>query len=332
MIRVLLFLAILAGPAYAGPSIVGASCSSCVLLTEIQTISGQKTFSGGVSLTGLDNGSGVAGGTALYIGLTDGQALFIDGSVGDVYGIISSAHGNGVAGDFSGGTGVGALALRASSGGSNRNTAEFTGDGTGSALRLFPGSSNLTLDLSGAATNRISSATTAVNASATIGAFTLKAANALDAADLVLDVESSTGGHLATVDQSGLVASGAASGSIAFQTATGAKSCLVTGGTGCSSSILGVGMPQTDQSADCDNAATGNAPTGKVCIQAGQGSMVLTNSSVFTTSIVMLTNVSDDTTCLSGYATVGNGSVTIGCVGAGTATANTVMQFTVFNP
>ncbi len=130
----------------------------------------------------------------------------------------------------------------------------------------------------------------------------------------------------------GTITSTIASGSIAFQQSTGAKHCVVTGGTGCSSSILGVGLPQTDQSADCDNAATGNAPTGKICIQAGQGSMVLTNSSVFLTSIVMLTNVTDDTTCLSGYTTVANGSVTVGCVGAATATGNTVFSFTVFNP
>ncbi len=130
----------------------------------------------------------------------------------------------------------------------------------------------------------------------------------------------------------GTVTSTIASGSIAFQQSTGAKNCNVTGGTGCSSSILGVGMPQTDQSADCDNAATGNAPTGKICIQAGQGSMVLTNSSVFAASLVMLTNITDDTTCLSGYATVGVGTVTIGCVGAATATGNTVFAFTVFNP
>ena len=130
----------------------------------------------------------------------------------------------------------------------------------------------------------------------------------------------------------GTVTSTIASGSIAFQQSTGAKHCVVTGGTGCSSSILGVGLPQTDQSADCDNAATGNAPTGKVCVQNGQGSMVLTNSSIFLTSIVMLTNISDDTTCLSGYVTVAAGSATIGCVGAATATANTVFAFSVFNP
>lgn len=87
----------------------------------------------------------------------------------------------------------------------------------------------------------------------------------------------------------------------------------------------------TDQSADCDNAATGNASAGKVCIQAGQGSMVLTNSSVTTSSIIQLTNVSDDTTCLSPYATVASGSMTIGCVGAATATANTVISFLVIN-
>lgn len=87
----------------------------------------------------------------------------------------------------------------------------------------------------------------------------------------------------------------------------------------------------TDQSADCDNAATGNAAVGKVCIQAGQGSMVLTNSLVLTTSIVQLTNISDDTTCLSAYATVAAGSMTVGCVGAATATANTVIAFRVDN-
>lgn len=128
------------------------------------------------------------------------------------------------------------------------------------------------------------------------------------------------------------VSATAASGSIGFQLNTGAKGCKVTGGTACDSSILGVGLPQTDQSADCDNAATGNAPTGKVCVGAGQGSMVLTNSSIFTTSLVMLTNISDDATCLSGYVTVAAGSATIGCVGAATATANTVFAFAVFNP
>ncbi len=90
-------------------------------------------------------------------------------------------------------------------------------------------------------------------------------------------------------------------------------------------------VTSTDQSADCDNAATGNAASGKICIQAGQGSMVLTNSAVTTSSLVFLTNVSDDATCLSGYATVGSGTVTIGCVGAGVATANTVMSFHVMS-
>lgn len=90
-------------------------------------------------------------------------------------------------------------------------------------------------------------------------------------------------------------------------------------------------LTPTDQSADCDNAATGNGASGKVCIQAGQGSMVLTNSAITTSSLVFLTNVSDDTTCLSGYATVGTGTVTIGCVGAANATANTVMSFHVMS-
>lgn len=122
------------------------------------------------------------------------------------------------------------------------------------------------------------------------------------------------------------------SGNVAVQVATGAKVCLGTSAAACSSTIIGVGMSQTDQSADCDNAATGNAGSGKICIGAGQGSMVLTNSAINTNSIIQLTNVSDDTTCLSGYATVGAGSATIGCVGAGNATANTVMSFVVFNP
>lgn len=87
----------------------------------------------------------------------------------------------------------------------------------------------------------------------------------------------------------------------------------------------------TDQSADCDNAATGNALGGRVCIQAGQGSMVLTNSSVTANSIVLLGMRSDDSTCLSAYATPGAGTVTIGCVGAATATANTVVSFLVAN-
>ena len=86
------------------------------------------------------------------------------------------------------------------------------------------------------------------------------------------------------------------------------------------------GVP-TDQSADCDNAATGNGASGKICIQAGVGSMTLTNSAVTANSLVFVTNVSADTTCLSGYATVAPGSVVIGCVGAATATANTVMSF-----
>ncbi len=95
-------------------------------------------------------------------------------------------------------------------------------------------------------------------------------------------------------------------------------------------SALGVqSVPYTDQSADCDNAATGNAASGKVCIQIGQGSMVLTNSVVTANSLVHLTMVSDDTTCISPYATPGASTVTIGCAGAGTAAANTVILFKI---
>lgn len=87
----------------------------------------------------------------------------------------------------------------------------------------------------------------------------------------------------------------------------------------------------SDQSADCDNAATANTYSGRICIQAGQGSMTLTNSVINTTTIVLLTNVSDDVTCLSGYVTAGTDTATIGCVGAATATANTVMNFALVN-
>jgi len=93
----------------------------------------------------------------------------------------------------------------------------------------------------------------------------------------------------------------------------------------------GIATDFTDQSADCDNAATGNAHSGKICVQAGQGSMTFTNSKITSSSIILLTNVSDDTTCLSGYATAGTGTATIGCVGAATATANTVMSFLLVN-
>lgn len=91
-------------------------------------------------------------------------------------------------------------------------------------------------------------------------------------------------------------------------------------------------QPFTDQSADCDNAATGNAPTGKVCIQAGQASMTLTNSSVTAGSMVMVTNQSDDTTCINTFAAAsGAGTVVIGCSGAATPTANMVVKFQVLN-
>ncbi len=60
-----------------------------------------------------------------------------------------------------------------------------------------------TTALTGTGTNLITSATSAANASTTVGAFTLKPTVTLDANDLVLDVQSAAAAHLLTLDLEG---------------------------------------------------------------------------------------------------------------------------------
>ncbi len=212
------------GSARAGAS---ASCASCVLLSGAQTLTGAKTFSVGLEVSGpLQSGFGT--GAGIYMDLTDAYGMIITGSGGDVWGLQVDAKGVGVAAELNGGTGVGSLALRATSGGSNRDAVEVTGDGTGAAIRIFPGSGSLAIAMAGTGTNRISSATSAASASATVGAFTFKPTVALDAADLVLDLQSSAAAHLFTVDQSGGVqaSSTLTRGLITLSTGTGTATVL----------------------------------------------------------------------------------------------------------
>ncbi len=75
------------------------------------------------------------------------------------------------------------------------------------------------LAFAGTGTNTITSDTTAANATATVGAFTLKPTAALAAADCVLDVQDSGGNHMMRVDAQGQILSTYLNASTSIETA-----------------------------------------------------------------------------------------------------------------
>ena len=90
-----------------------------------------------------------------------------------------------------------------------------------------------------------------------------------------------------------------------------------------------IAMDMTDSSGT-PGAVTINKSAGKAAIALGASSVTVTNSRCTLTSIVLVTPISQDATCINLVAVAGTGSFVVS--GAANATAATSFAFVVLNP
>lgn len=141
----------------------------------------------------------------------------------------------------------------------------------------------------------VRAAISAGNATATNPAFFIRPSNALDPTDGVLLTQTNAGSAVWSVNYAGTIVA-----------------------------------PYTD-STGTPGAATIDKPFGKSAIAIGASSVVITNAQVAATDIVMITPISNDTTCTPHslrVGTTGAGSFTVNC--AANATAATQFSWAVF--